>query len=379
MKVKKVFVHAYADLNLGDDLFVKILLDRYPEVEFHMIGDVEYNNIFKEYKNLKIVENKSISFIDRLIHAFLKLLSVKLAISFIRIIIGKRYNSYLKEVDSILVIGGSMFQQNTVREYYYESEVHYYFANIAQKDLYYMGCNFGPYLQDQYLEYFKKIFLKAKDVSFRDTASYSLFKDLPNVRYNPDLVLSYQFEGVSRIKNSVGFSIVDINKFKTEISRHSYLEQYVSLINEYIKNQFHIKLFVFSKNEGDLEIITDIYKKLNSKDDVEIVIYDGNINNFMLKFGSVETVFCGRFHAMILGLVFKQKIVPFAYSKKMENMLKDLNYNSRILELQEFCDSEVLTILNTVETMPLFKVNDSSTTDSLNHFIFFDKFVKSSF
>ena len=36
MEIKKVFILEYARKNLCDDLFLKMLLDRYPEIHFYI-------------------------------------------------------------------------------------------------------------------------------------------------------------------------------------------------------------------------------------------------------------------------------------------------------------------------------------------------------
>ena len=35
--MKKVFLHTYSEQNLGDDMFVKYICDRYQHVEFYIV------------------------------------------------------------------------------------------------------------------------------------------------------------------------------------------------------------------------------------------------------------------------------------------------------------------------------------------------------
>ena len=51
---KRVFIHAYAAGNLGDDLLIKILCERYPKVRFRMVVDAEYRQYYSKIKNLKV-------------------------------------------------------------------------------------------------------------------------------------------------------------------------------------------------------------------------------------------------------------------------------------------------------------------------------------
>ena len=54
--MKKVFLMAYARKNLGDDIFIKMLLDKYPQIDFYMkIRENEFLNELSEYNNLKVL------------------------------------------------------------------------------------------------------------------------------------------------------------------------------------------------------------------------------------------------------------------------------------------------------------------------------------
>ena len=47
--MKKILVNAYTSLNFGDDLFLKILFDRYPNVKWILPrGGKIYKNLLKE-------------------------------------------------------------------------------------------------------------------------------------------------------------------------------------------------------------------------------------------------------------------------------------------------------------------------------------------
>ena len=54
--MKKVFLMAYARKNLGDDIFIKMLLEKYPKIDFFMrIKEKEFLEGLFKYKNLKIL------------------------------------------------------------------------------------------------------------------------------------------------------------------------------------------------------------------------------------------------------------------------------------------------------------------------------------
>ena len=68
--MKKIKVYAYKRQNLGDDLFIKILCERYPNTQFVLYAPNVYKDIFKDNKNLEICSsedklNRVINFIAR--------------------------------------------------------------------------------------------------------------------------------------------------------------------------------------------------------------------------------------------------------------------------------------------------------------------------
>ena len=55
--MKNVKLNMYLKQNLGDDLFLKVILERYPNTVFHIQSDINYKKTFlKKYKNVKIYQ-----------------------------------------------------------------------------------------------------------------------------------------------------------------------------------------------------------------------------------------------------------------------------------------------------------------------------------
>ncbi|HPF83773.1 MAG TPA: hypothetical protein PLV83_06400, partial [Bacilli bacterium] len=51
--MKNCFLGFYANKNLGDDLFIKIICERYPNIRFTIFVDSSYKDTFNDIKNLK--------------------------------------------------------------------------------------------------------------------------------------------------------------------------------------------------------------------------------------------------------------------------------------------------------------------------------------
>ena len=61
--MKKIFVMAYLRNNLGDDMFVMELLNRYPDVEFYVeVVEIKYAKALEKKNNVKIIINENETF-----------------------------------------------------------------------------------------------------------------------------------------------------------------------------------------------------------------------------------------------------------------------------------------------------------------------------
>jgi len=331
----KVFVKLFTSLNLGDDLFLKILLERYPETQFLLPAPKKYNEVFKHHKNLSVFEdflfiNKGL--LQKIWHRLLINLMPSLYRKKVQFDFNTFFNDKFNDVESYISIGGSIFMQPKNLSVYYDIEYYKYINNYF-KNIFFIGCNFGPYKDPSYKESYKQIFQQATDVSFREKFSYEIFSDLNNVRYSPDIVFGLNYKENKKIKKSVGFSIITA---RNKTNKENYINKYAKLIEFYQDKGYQVFLFSFCKRQGDEEVINNITDLLNNKKNINKVFYDGDIDSFLNLYSSVEKMYCGRFHAMILSMLFNQKIYPIVYSKKMTNVLNDINYVGKVILMEEF-------------------------------------------
>jgi colanic acid/amylovoran biosynthesis protein len=342
-KKKTIYLKAYAHLNLGDDLFMDIIFKRYPDVQFYVECDSEtFKSFFNQYSNVSaIIVNKNL--LTRAIGFAKKRFLPGLWKQSFR----KYYKSVFEKVDAIVVIGGSMFMQSTnkldkdfdISVYRLKDEF------FPEKPIFFLGGNFGPFTSAEYKAAYDDIFGKATDVCFREKYSYNLFSELSSVRVQPDIVFSYQMDFVPvQTPKSVGFSIVPAAKAKLNIQEDVYCEKYAEMINKFIEEDYTVKLFSFCEREGDEQTINNIISKLKNTDKVNKVFYNGDVDSFLKEYSSVESIFCGRFHALILSMVFNQKIIPMSYSKKMVNILEDIKYDNIIIDLSDFISYDLSEI-----------------------------------
>ena len=307
----KVFLKGYTKNNLGDDLFYKIILERYSSnIKFYTVYNKK-NISLKKFKNLKMINNRVTSKLER---------SLGLKDFYTRY--------YEKKSDITLKIGGSLFieRKNILNQLSKREVIH---------DEYIIGSNFGPFKSEQFYRYFKDdYFPKIKDIYFREMYSYNLFKNLNNVRCGNDVVFSLDISNVRITKRKrVVFSVINaFNKFDKETSL-KYFDEIIKMITKFDDLGFEIILMSFCKFEGDEDAISFIEKQMNKK--INKYLYRGNIEEALDVIGDSQIVVGTRFHANILGFLMKKIVIPIAYSDKTLNVLSDLKFNGRVYDIRD--------------------------------------------
>lgn len=321
--MKKVFIMAYLRKNLGDDLFVKMLLEKYKNLDFYIKYDKpEYLDILNNYENLHVLYGKDTD--------------------------EELYISDVNEYDAYVYIGGSIFMEGGLS--YNLSEKFYDFMKRCKennKPFCYISCNYGPYQTQEYFELSRKNFAECTDICFRDLYSYNLFSDIETVRYAPDYAFSYKLPDVQKIKDSVGISVIDLGiREDLRPKSDSYIKFLCKNITNYINSGKDVYLYSFCEYEGDEVTIDKIMSNFPGETKIHVVKYDGDIDKYLEKYTQMEYMICARFHAMILSTVAKQKIFVMSYSKKVDRVIEDLELNLPIMHFNELDEKHDLLLEN---------------------------------
>ena len=177
--IKKCYLKLYLNNNLGDDLFVKILTQRYKN----------HKKVKLKIKNLKIISGILFKIINKLLKLF-----TNSRITIDKILINRS--------SITILLGGSMFIEGESGEYQELKGVNNYYI---------IGTNFGPHKTDLYLNKIKDIVKASKYTCFRDTKSYNLFeKECENTNVAPDIIFGLDVSNVNITNNKkVIISIID--------------------------------------------------------------------------------------------------------------------------------------------------------------------------
>lgn len=357
--MKKIFLYAYDHINLGDDLFIETIVNRYPNTKFYFWTDTKNKKVFQDLKNLKIIDmdSKKINLIKK-----------------IRPSLEMRYKEAIqKKCDAQVYIGGSIFMEyptwkNIVSWWEYQSTQYSFFV---------LGANFGPYHTEEYRIAMDKVYTQLKDICFRDTYSKNLFKANDNVRQAPDILFSYQIPIRQKKKKQIFISVISCKdrNFKG-LSEEEYILKMIDLINGFYQEDYKIILASFCEEEGDLKAAEKIKDNMRNSARVSILNYNGlNRKKIIEAISESSYIIATRFHAMILGMVAKIPVFPIVYSDKTKNVLEDINFDGNYADLR---DKESLTYENAKYNLEMnYKVNvDEMKKNANQHFMKLDKILR---
>ncbi|WP_028274911.1 polysaccharide pyruvyl transferase family protein [Atopococcus tabaci] len=360
---KNILIEAYTASNLGDDLFIKILCERYPYTNFYLACKKKYSEAFINIPNLEIIS--PIPYIDTVLS------KIKVGFSVNEFIRRKK----MKKYDAVVHIGGSIFMQigNWKKrvEYLHTTNTIY---NIPS---FFIGCNFGPFVDQKFYDDYKNVFSEAADICFRDSYSYELFKEIPNVRLAPDVVFSLSdAEGVES-QNTVVISVIDLeNRVKLKPYKVDYVNKITEIAKEFIKNDYNVNFISFCEAEGDEQTIKEIMNELDSSEKkyIDAFYYKGDINKALSVIKKSQYVISTRFHAMILGWKYNKIVYPLIYSDKTYNVIKDTNFLNGYTWIENIRELDVSNLFKQV-TNATPHVIDNEVRNSEEHFSVLDAFI----
>lgn len=370
----EIIVDGYWKNNLGDDLFLKIICERYPQLTFKTFITKKNSHYFSE-KNLEffyIQENLFSRIINKLFREFG---------------IPNKKIRRASSADAFVQLGGSIFMlaksgEETSGEFVRKKIL------IHNSNFFIIGSNFGPYYSDKQFFFYHHFFSQIFGVCFRDTYSYNFFSDLPNVAVAPDVVLGMniqKYKKEEKKEKRVIFSIIDCDfKFKSSANEGSfdlkkaYNHKIAKLANQFVGNGYEVFLFSFCEAEGDLraakeimKIIIDCYPGIVKK----VKIYNHkSIENSLSLISTANRIIATRFHAMILGWIFQIPTFVISYSRKTTDVIKDIWPEQNYVDI-DHVDSVTYQDVEDLNFIPSPILADVKSRSKLQ-FQYFDKFLE---
>lgn len=351
--MKKVMVYAYTAFNLGDDLFIKILCERYPDTTFLLVAPRAYKKVFHNIPNLKIYSRESI------IRRALNITIQKTA---------RKYHFterlLAKTCDATVYIGGSLFmQQQNWRKQLQQTKA----LQTNDQPFYLLGANFGPFVDQTFYTAHEQIFQTYEDVCFRDHHSYELFHHLKNVRLADDIIFQLKQPTATPNPQSVVISVIKPS-IRRDLAHYDdiYYEAIKKLALHFIKKDYDVTFIAFCTEEKDDiaidEIIQQIPQDYHHK--IKRHVYQYQIHDALETMNRASLIIATRLHAMLLGWLFNKRVLPVIYNEKMTQIINDRTYEGPSITFDQLESLSEQTISQMIEQVAPYRVsNDTSSSE----------------
>lgn len=367
--MKRVSVSAYLRNNLGDDLMMEILLNRYPQHRFYVDSDIPETAMFQKYPNFA---NKTT--VDNKLHKANYWLNKTLLRTKKNYLLNKTYQINTKYSDCSVYIGGSLFME--ISKHSKDTYLKRLAERLPAKNKFVIGANFGPFSTDSYFSAHEDFFRLCNSVCFRDRKSYNLFKHLPNVAYAPDVVLNLDITSYTTEQDNT--IIISVINMRTREQLSEYADDYECFLARacqyWVNHNKKPVLMSFCFYEGDEKGIQLVLEKLPEeiRRKVDTYFYKGDTREALTIFAKAEFVIATRFHSMILALLFHKPFFSISYNEKIRQVLEDLC-------CEAFCEVYEIQKLKIDEIQSMYKpcINiDEYIRGARNQFKRLDAYLK---
>lgn len=296
--MKKMFVRAYCQSNLGDDLFVLHLAKEYPQTQFYLYAVGGNQRAFANTANLCLP-----SAWDRLRRKGIHLLRGQ-----------DRFDG--SHLDGTVVIGGSILWEGAPLDF-----------GQPKKPCFLIGPNCESAYSPEFRGRLETALSCVTGCCFRDSASYMQFSKLSNVTWAPDVLFDYE-PGLPKVTGQgIGISVVSgKGAFRNDALREGYFASIARLCMLCQEQKIPVRLLSFCAGEGDEEAIAKILDRVPRPEGIQASFYRGDPQALLAEMNACQSIVATRFHAMILGWVLGKNVVPIIYSTKQTQVLADCGF-----------------------------------------------------
>jgi colanic acid/amylovoran biosynthesis protein len=370
--MKKALLYACIENNIGDDLFIYTICKRYPDYYFYVSSEAKYGSL-KDIENLRFsyifnIWQKAANFGNR---RGLKLFVSKILTSI--------FSVYLKKFSTSIYVVGNAFK---CYNYQGKNQSEWFKQRVSlTKNFYLISTNFGPYSDFQWVIDFKEHFRKATNVCFRDEVSYNLFKDLENVSWAPDAVLSlgHRENTKNLSKKKILISIIDCS-YETRpnyIKKHQYEyeKKLIELSNYYLNKEYTVNILT-SNNLQDYPAAKRIQNECfkQSGKAPGIIEYEGDYDQIFEEYRKSDYIIATRLHAIILAWIYNLPVIPIIYDIKVRTLLNAYMFENLSIELESINNVSVDDVDEALKNYN-FKNLDNLYRDANNQFKELDKIL----
>lgn len=319
--MKRMYVQAYCQSNLGDDLFVLHLARRYPETEFYLYAVGDNQKAFLSQSNLRLPRAW-----DRLRRKGRHMLGLG----------AEPFDG--QGLDGTVVIGGSILWEGASLDF-------------SGAPCFLIGPNCETEYSPAFRQRLEQALRNVRSCCFRDRASFEQFSQLPNVTWAPDVLFGYDAALPYQRGRGIGISLVSRKgAFRDDGLREIYCNAIADLCQRCLEEKIPLRLLSFCATEGDEAMVEAVLARVSNPASIAVSCYRGNPGTFLAEMNECETIIATRFHAMILGWVLGKNVVPIVYSTKQTQVLADCGFQGPMWNALEAASMTGETLLEYVKS-----------------------------
>lgn len=356
--MRKVYLFACIEKNIGDDLFVYSICKRYPSCKFIISKAAKYGSLQK-------IPNLRFSRILQLWQYFSEKIFKNPILEIIRGVILYLLKFFLLDRAIGVYIVGNAFKNNNYIGIKQSRWIHER-ADLVN-DFFLLSTNFGPYTDERWLVDNKRIFRSFADICFRDLYSYKKFCDLDNVRYAPDAVISLG-KYIKKEENKDEYAIITLIDCAMSsrgrlinLSCKNYETALTNAAIDFIKKNIKVVILT-SNNQQDYVAARRLYKNINNDRMVRIEEYNGDFYSVLELFSRARAVIATRLHTIILSWLYDVPVFPISYDIKISNLLRDYKFLGKYWDMltQESYEINVEELLTEYEYVLPNEIEDAA-------------------
>lgn len=318
----KIYLLSFVDTNFGDNLFIHTVATRYQEYDFYMVVNEEYRESYellcKYEKNIHLVSGQAIE-------------------------------TFLTDMDGMLVVGGDMFGNSTYKT------LREQISTIRKKGgfVVFLGISlFTKYsLRSKICQ--GLMFSKANHIVVRESKTYSQIKKLmirTPIISSTDMAFNTDVSVAGNMDPHTGTVGISVRKKIPRNSSDAYKQYCYGMANLAMKHlnessQNTVRFLAFSKGVYDDEAVSREIMQLcpeEYRERMECISFDGDVENYILEIQKCEKLLCTRFHALVFAILLNKSFIPIIYEDKMTRLLDEVGYDGTRLyyETLEKADGE---------------------------------------
>lgn len=301
-----ILLDAYYDHNFGDDLFIFIITNRYPQHKFFSFLDgcpLSVQKWTNTIPNLIVLPKCDVMPSSGLFDAY-------------------------------IMIGGDVIPDGGDYTGSYDRRIKYMSA-VKESGGYVAMLGFSLYekYSDKTRGDICKMVSLADDIVVRDQYSYEYLRTISKaskIRHSTDMAfcMDYIKTSIVSTKDILGISIR--KKLTSSDDENSiYINNIASLADAYLKERPKGIIRFLGLSYGtsnDKQVAVEIANQMTRKDNVEFVNYEGQIDIFIKQIEECSGIIATRFHAMIIALIMQKPFIPVPYEVKVNHLLDQLSY-----------------------------------------------------